>query len=117
VSVAIDIGGLSPIWYSIAREGLELTKVLRPSRLLPGRHRRALPTARDLEEMSLLVHGTRTARAFLERKGSGRRSSLTRGFGDVYAIGAGAATACHDLHYRNPEPLVPRRLVYEVDGA
>jgi N-methylhydantoinase A len=39
----------------------------------------------------------------------------TRGFGDVYAMGRGSRDRMYDLHYRNPEPLVPRRRVFEID--
>ncbi len=116
--VAIDIGGtFTDLVLYRDGEGLALTKV--PS--TPPDYSRGVVDALsrqldDLEEMSLLVHGT-TAQlnAFLERKGVRTALLTTRGFGDVYAMGRGSRDRMYDLHYRNPEPLVPRRLVYEVD--
>ncbi len=116
--VAIDIGGtFTDLVLYREGEGLELAKV--PS--TPPDYSRGVVDALSqkldsLEEMSLFVHGT-TAQlnAFLERKGVRTALLTTRGFGDVYAMGRGSRDRMYDLHYRNPEPLVPRRLVYEID--
>lgn len=116
--VAIDIGGtFTDLVLYREGEGLSLAKV--PS--TPPDYSRGVMDALarrldSLEEMSLFVHGT-TAQlnAFLERKGVRTALLTTRGFGDVYAMGRGSRDRMYDLHYRNPEPLVPRRLVFEID--
>jgi N-methylhydantoinase A len=115
---AIDIGGtFTDLVLYREGEGISLAKV--PS--TPPDYSRGVVDAlsRELdsfEEMSLFVHGT-TAQlnAFLERKGARTALLTTRGFGDVYAMGRGSRDRMYDLHYRNPEPLVPRRRVFEID--
>ena len=68
-------------------------------------------------EISFIVHGTTQGlNAFLERRGERVMLLATEGAGDVYHIARGARKRLYDLHYRKPEPLVPRRDTVEIPG-
>jgi N-methylhydantoinase A len=116
--VAIDIGGtFTDLVLYREGKGQRLAKV--PS--TPPDYSRGVLDALsrvldDFRDMGILIHGT-TAQlnAFLERKGVKTALLTTRGFGDVYAMGRGSRDRMYDLHYRNPEPLVPRRRIFEID--
>jgi N-methylhydantoinase A len=69
------------------------------------------------DEISFIVHGTTQGlNAFLQRRGERVMLLATEGAGDVYHIARGARKRLYDLHYRKPEPLVPRRDIVEVPG-
>ncbi len=58
-----------------------------------------------------VVHGTTVAtNALLERKGAKTAIITNRGFEDVIEIGRQNREELYNLHYRRPEPLVPRYL-------
>ena len=62
-----------------------------------------------------ILHGTTVhLNAFLERKGTKTALITTRGFRDVYEMRRGNRSRPYDMHFRYPEPLVPRRFIYEV---
>jgi N-methylhydantoinase A len=68
-------------------------------------------------DIGFLVHGTTQGlNAFLERRGVPVLLLATAGAEDVYHIARGPRTRLYDLHYRKPEPLVPRRDVVGVRG-
>ena len=70
---------------------------------LPGR----------LEEV---IHGTTLViNAILERKGARTALLTTRGFRDVLELAREMRYAAYDVFAQVPEPLVPRRLRFEVD--
>jgi N-methylhydantoinase A len=68
-------------------------------------------------DISFLVHGTTQGlNAFLERRGVPVLLLATAGAEDSYHIARGPRTRLYDLHYRKPEPLVPRRDTVGVGG-
>lgn len=76
---------------------------------------------RGLEEIGgegrRIVHGSTVAtNALLERKGAKTALVTNRGFEDVIEIGRQNRERLYDLHYRKPEPLVPRNLRFGVKG-
>ncbi len=69
--------------------------------------------AARLEEV---IHGTTLViNAILERKGARTALLTTRGFRDVLELGREMRYAAYDVFAQVPEPLVPRRLRFEVD--
>src|ERR1019366_5400406 len=79
-----------------------LEEVLRRSHTPPG----------DIVE---LVHGTTlVANALIERKGASTLLITTRGFRDALAMRREHRYDIYDLALELPEPLVPRRLRWEV---
>jgi len=74
--------------------------------------------AKALENWSLVrffVHGTTYGlNTLLQRKGARVALLTTEGFRDVYRIGRTNRPEMYNLHYRKPQPLVPRRDTYEV---
>ena len=70
----------------------------------------------DYGRITLLLHGaTVHVNALLERKGVPSALITTAGFGDVYAMRRGNRTRPYDLHFRYPEPLIPRGHIFEVE--
>jgi len=63
------------------------------------------------------VHGTTQGiNAFLQRRGERVLLLATAGAGDVYHIARGNRTRLYDIHFRKPEPLVPRADIVEISG-
>ncbi|WP_174614799.1 hydantoinase/oxoprolinase family protein [Virgibacillus ihumii] len=70
----------------------------------------------DFNDVDFFVHGTTVGlNAFLERKGSKIALIVTSGFKDLYEIGRANRSEIYNIQYRQPEPLIKRRDVYEVD--
>ena len=68
-------------------------------------------------DISFTVHGTTQGlNAFLQRRGERVLLLATRGAGDVYHIARGNRTRLYDIHFRKPEPLLPRADIVEIDG-
>ena len=69
-----------------------------------------------LEAAGDLVHGSTVAtNAVLERKGAKVAFFATEGFRDLLsAASARAGAPIYDIHYRKPEPVVPRRDTFEI---
>ncbi len=68
-------------------------------------------------EIAFTVHGTTVGlNAFLQRKGEKVLLLATEGAGDAYHIARGNRLRLYDLHYRKPEPLVPRSDIVEISG-
>lgn len=68
-------------------------------------------------DIGFLVHGTTQGlNAFLERRGVPVLLLGTAGVEDSYHIARGPRTRLYDLHYRKPQPLVPRRDVLGIGG-
>ncbi len=62
-----------------------------------------------------LAHGTTIAtNAIIERRGAAVALITTRGFRDVLELGRFRSPRLYDLKFRKPEPLVERRLRFEV---
>lgn len=70
----------------------------------------------DLSEVDFFVHGTTAGlNAFLERKGAKMALIVTKGFRDVYVIGRANRPEIYNIQYRQPEPLIKRRDIFEVE--
>src|ERR1019366_6336899 len=62
-----------------------------------------------------LAHGTTVAtNAIIERCGAPAALITTRGFRDVLELGRFRSPRLYDLKFRKPEPLVERRLRFEI---
>jgi N-methylhydantoinase A/oxoprolinase/acetone carboxylase beta subunit len=67
-------------------------------------------------EVGEVVHGTTlVANALIERKGATTALLTTKGFRDVLSIRRELRFDLYDLFLDMPEPLVPRRLRFEID--
>lgn len=67
-------------------------------------------------EIRHVIHGTTlVANALIERKGVSTALITTRGFRDIVEIGLEWRYDLYDLNMELPQPLVPRRLRYEID--
>jgi N-methylhydantoinase A len=66
-------------------------------------------------EVAEFAHGTTVAtNAIIERKGVKVALVATRGFRDVLEIGRFRSPRLYDIAYRKPDPLVERRMRFEV---
>src|SRR5262245_61777630 len=69
----------------------------------------------DASRIAELAHGTTVAtNAIIERRGVRVALVTTRGFRDVLEIGRFRSPRLYDLRFRKPDPLVERRLRFEV---
>ncbi|TML63657.1 MAG: hydantoinase/oxoprolinase family protein, partial [Actinobacteria bacterium] len=69
------------------------------------------------ERPDLLAHGTTVAtNALLERRGASVALVTNRGLADVIEIARQDRPSLYDVRVDRPEPLVPRRLRFEVGG-
>ncbi|MFB9909453.1 hydantoinase/oxoprolinase family protein [Allokutzneria oryzae] len=68
-------------------------------------------------DITFLVHGTTHGlNSLLQRRGVRVLLLASAGARDVYHIARGPRTRMYDLHFRKPDPLVPRRDVVAVGG-
>ncbi len=68
-------------------------------------------------EVGFTVHGTTQGlNAFLQRRGEQILLLATQGAGDIYHIARGNRLRLYDIHYRKPQPLVPRGDIVEIGG-
>jgi N-methylhydantoinase A len=68
-------------------------------------------------DIGFTVHGTTQGlNAFLQRRGERVLLVATEGAGDVYHIARGNRTRLYDIHFRKPEPLLPRADIVEIAG-
>ena len=78
---------------------------------------RSLLSETDVQpgDIAEVAHGTTVAtNAIIERKGVRVALVTTQGFRDVLEIGRYRAPRLYDVQFRKPEPLVERRLRFEV---
>lgn len=77
---------------------------------------RILPEARVAPEgVAYVVHGTTVAtNAIIEGKGARTGLITTEGFRDLLEIQRQIRSILYDVMFEKPEPLVPRRLVFEA---
>src|SRR5688572_9422049 len=69
----------------------------------------------DGSAIGQIAHGTTIAtNAIIERKGARTALITTRGFRDVLELGRFRSPRLYDLGFRKPEPLIERRLRFEV---
>jgi N-methylhydantoinase A len=119
--VGVDIGGTFSDLVVLADDGRVSTLKVSsaPERLMAGLGAglRGLLGEAGLAagEAAVVVHGTTTAtNAILEYRGARTGLITTRGFRDVLEIRRLRVGRLYDLGWEKPEPLVPRRLRFEV---
>lgn len=70
----------------------------------------------DYSEVTSIVHGTTSGlNALIERKGAHCALVTTKGFRDVYEIARVNRPEIYNIQYHRPEPLIPRKDIFEVD--
>ncbi|RQG94912.1 hydantoinase/oxoprolinase family protein [Natrarchaeobius chitinivorans] len=120
--LAVDIGGtfVDAITFDRVSGELEIEKTsTTPSDPTEGVMDSIDQLDLDLEAVEAFVHGTTLGlNAFLEREGATTGIITNEGFRDVYEIGRTNLEpgSMYDLHYRKPDPLVPRRRRKGVPG-
>ncbi len=119
--LGVDIGGTFTDLVLIEPDGtLHSKKVLST----PDDYSRAIEdgalallemTGFAADEISEFAHGTTIAtNAIIERQGVKVALVTTRGFRDVLELGRFRSPRLYDIRFRKPEPLVRRRLRFEV---
>jgi N-methylhydantoinase A len=118
--VAMDIGGTftDVVTYDETTGQLRAGKVLTtPEDLARGVFDALEAFELPFADIGFFVHGTTQGlNALLQRRGANVLILTSQGIGDVYQIARGNRNRLFDLHYRKPEPLVPRNAVAEVAG-
>ena len=118
--IAVDIGGtFTDLVLAAGRRVAATAKVLTspadPSASVETGLLRLLDHV-DPADVGEVVHGTTlVANALIERTGARTALITTRGFRDVLTIRRELRYDLYDLQLELPEPLVPRRLRFEVD--
>jgi N-methylhydantoinase A len=118
VRLGVEVGGTFTDWVLARGDRIDAAgKVLST----PAQPERAVLAAVsecgiDATEIETIVHGsTVVTNAVLEHKGARTCLLTTKGFRDVLMIQRQAKTRLFDLFYRQPEPLVSRDHILEVD--
>ncbi len=118
--VSMDIGGTftDVVLYDERYGTFTATKTsTTPADLSEGVLAGLRTAIRSSSDIGFLVHGTTQGlNAFLERRGSKVLLLGTAGVEDSYHIARGPRRRLYELHYRKPEPLVPRRDVVGIGG-
>ncbi|HET8998291.1 MAG TPA: hydantoinase/oxoprolinase family protein [bacterium] len=116
--LGVEVGGTFTDWVLARGDRIDATgKVLST----PAQPERAVIAAVsecgiDAREIETIVHGsTVVTNAVLEHKGARTCLLTTKGFRDVLMIQRQAKTRLFDLFYRQPQPLVSRDHILEVD--
>lgn len=117
-SLCIEVGGTFTDWILF-----ENARIAKTGKVPSTPREPHLGVLRAVEEagvqapdLDALVHGSTIAtNAVLERKGAATALIVTKGFRDVPFIQRQSKTRLFDLFYRQPEALVPRHRVLEVD--
>ena len=123
ISLGVDIGGTFTDIVLLNRDGTLFSKKVLST---PDDYSRAIEEgiAALLDEIALspgeieqFAHGTTVAtNAIIERKGVKVALVTTKGFRDVLELGRFRSPRLYDIDFRKPEPLVERRLRFEVEG-
>lgn len=116
VRVGVEVGGTFTDLVAFEAGGVRITKV--PSTPLEP-HRGAIAALDEsglaLSDTGDLVHGSTVAtNAVLERKGAKVAFFATEGFRDLLSLQRQSRRSIYDIHYRKPEPVVPRRDTFEI---
>ena len=116
VRVGVEVGGTFTDLVAFEDGEVRITKV--PS--TPSEPHRGAIAALDESGLSLpatgdLVHGSTVAtNAVLERKGARVAFLATEGFRDLLSLQRQSRRSIYDIHYRKPEPVVPRSDTFEI---
>ncbi|MCE4613785.1 MAG: hydantoinase/oxoprolinase family protein [Desulfurococcales archaeon] len=116
--VGIDIGGsfTDLIAYNTATGETRQSKVLTTYPDIGEGVVKAFKEAGiGLEDVQAVIHGTTIViNTIVERKGAKTALLTTRGFRDVVEIARTNRPDMYNLHYKKPDPVVPRKLRFEV---
>ena len=114
--VGIEVGGT--FTDLIASDGDKIKTVKVPSTPLSpdeGAMNALLAANIDASMIKELVHGSTVAtNAVLERKGGRVCFFVTRGTRDLLLLQRHDRRSIYDLHYKKPEPVIPRHDTYEI---
>ena len=116
VRVGVEVGGTFTDLVAFEEGGVRISKV--PS-TPQAPHRGAIAALDEsglgLEAAGDLVHGSTVAtNAVLERKGAKVAFFATEGFRDLLVLQRQSRRSIYDIHYRKPQPVVPRRDTFEI---
>lgn len=68
------------------------------------------------DQVTSIVHGTTSGlNSVIERRGAHCALVTTKGFRDVYEIARANRPEIYNIRYHKPEPLIPRKDIYEID--
>src|ERR1700761_9694769 len=119
--VGVDIGGTFTDIVMMAQDGALFSKKLLST---PPDYSEAIEqgiatllqeTDVRPEQISEFFHGTTVAtNTIIERRGVAVALVTTEGFRDVLELGRFRSPRLYDLNFRKPDPLVERRLRFEV---
>jgi 5-oxoprolinase (ATP-hydrolysing) len=113
--VGADVGGTFTDVLALDPDGrVRVTKVLSTP---PDYDRAVIEAVRELAgpDVEAVVHGTTVAtNAVLERRGARTALVTTEGFRDVLELRRMRMPHLYDYFWTKPEPLVPRRLRFEL---
>ncbi len=116
--VGIDIGGTftDVVIYDEATRGLERYKAMSTPRLPEVGCLEAFAQAGlSVDAISHLIHGTTlVTNLVIERKGAKVGLITTQGFGDILEIMLATRERPYDLHWHQPQTIVPRHLRLEI---
>ncbi|MEM8822921.1 MAG: hydantoinase/oxoprolinase family protein [Pseudomonadota bacterium] len=122
VRIASDIGGTFTDIVVVSDDGatFEIGKILttprRPDDAVIEGIAQVLAKLDPPPDIRNLVHGTTLfTNALIERKGARTAMITTKGFRDAIEIGREHRYEIYDLRIKNPAPLAPRRLRFELD--
>ncbi len=120
--LGVDIGGTFTDIVILAPDGTIYSKKVSST---PDDYSRAIEdgvvqlldeTGISADEITEFAHGTTVAtNALIERRGVKVALITTRGFRDVLELGRFRSPRLYDLSFRKPDPLVERRLRFEVE--
>ena len=120
--LGVDIGGTFTDIVILAPDGTIYSKKVLST---PDDYSRAIEdgviqlldeTGISADEITEFAHGTTVAtNALIERRGVKVALITTRGFRDVLELGRFRSPRLYDLGFRKPDPLVERRLRFEVE--
>ena len=120
--LGVDIGGTFTDIVVLAPDGTIFSKKILST---PDDYSRAIEdgvvqlldeTGISAGEITEFAHGTTVAtNALIERRGGKVALITTRGFRDVLELGRFRSPRLYDLSFRKPDPLVERRLRFEVE--
>lgn len=120
--MGVDIGGTFTDIVLISNEGAVYSKKILST---PHDYSEAIEhgVSALLDDLKLgpenireFAHATTVAtNTLIERKGVKAALVTTRGFRDVLELGRFRTPRLYDINFRKPEPLIPRRLRFEVD--
>jgi len=116
--VGIDIGGsfTDLVAVDVETGDIKLAKVLTThDDLSKGVIEVFRKAGINVEDVMAIVHGTTIViNTIVERKGASVALITTKGFKDIIEIGRHNRPDMYNIHYKKPDPIVPRRYRFEV---